>query len=108
MQTSVPDLMDLSKEPDSTFEMYGPESSQAGHLRGELPACARRLAERDVRFIQLYHRGWDQHNDLPRDLALQCAWNRSADRCAYRGPEAARSARRHASGLGRRIRSHRI
>jgi hypothetical protein len=71
MQTSVPDLMDLSKEPDSVFELYGPESRKAGTYASNC-LLARRLAERNVRFIQLYHRGWDQHNDLPRDLALQC------------------------------------
>ena len=71
MQTSVPDLMDLSKEPASTFEMYGPESRKPGSYAANC-LLARRLAERNVRFIQLYHRGWDQHNDLPRDLALQC------------------------------------
>jgi len=71
MQTSVPDLMDLSKEPDSVFEMYGPESRKAGTYAANC-LMARRLAERNVRFIQLYHRGWDQHKDLPRDLALQC------------------------------------
>jgi hypothetical protein len=71
MQTSVPELMDLSKEPDHIFEMYGPESRKPGSYAANC-LLARRLAERDVRFIQLYHRGWDQHNDLPRDLALQC------------------------------------
>lgn len=71
MQTSVPDLMDLSKEPDSVFEMYGPDARKPGTYAANC-LLARRLAERDVRFIQLYHRGWDQHNDLPRDLALQC------------------------------------
>ncbi|MDX2029631.1 MAG: DUF1501 domain-containing protein [Blastocatellia bacterium] len=71
MQTSVPDLMDLSKEPEKTFEMYGPESRKPGTYAANC-LLARRLAERGVRFIQLYHRGWDQHNDLPRDLALQC------------------------------------
>lgn len=71
MQTSVPDLMDLSKEPESVFEMYGPESRKPGSYAANC-LLARRLAERDVRFIQLYHRGWDQHNDLPRDLTLQC------------------------------------
>jgi hypothetical protein len=71
MQTSVPDLVDLSKEPDSVFEMYGPESRTPGTYAANC-LLARRLAERGVRFIQLYHRGWDQHNDLPRDLALQC------------------------------------
>jgi hypothetical protein len=71
MQTSVPDLMDLSKEPESVFELYGPESRKPGTYASNC-LLARRLAERNVRFIQLYHRGWDQHNDLPRDLKLQC------------------------------------
>jgi hypothetical protein len=71
MQTSVPELMDLSKEPDHIFEMYGPDSRRPGTYAANC-LLARRLAERNVRFIQLYHRGWDQHNDLPRDLALQC------------------------------------
>ena len=71
MQTSVPELMDLSKEPDHVFKMYGPDSRKPGTYAANC-LLARRLAERNVRFIQLYHRGWDQHNDLPRDLALQC------------------------------------
>ena len=71
MQTSVPDLMDLSKEPQTTFELYGPDARKPGTYAANC-LLARRLAERDVRFVQLYHRGWDQHNDLPRDLALQC------------------------------------
>ena len=71
MQTSVPDLMDLSKEPDSVFEMYGPESRKPGTYAANC-LLARRLAERGVRFVQLYHRGWDQHADLPRDIELQC------------------------------------
>jgi hypothetical protein len=71
MQTSVPELMDLSKEPDSVFEMYGPDSRKPGTYAANC-LLARRLAERNVRFIQLYHRGWDQHKDLPRDIALQC------------------------------------
>jgi hypothetical protein len=71
MQTSVPDLMDLSKESESTFELYGADSRKPGTYASNC-LLARRLAERGVRFIQLYHRGWDQHNDLPRDIALQC------------------------------------
>jgi hypothetical protein len=71
MQTSVPDLTDLSKEPEHVFEMYGPDSRKPGTYAANC-LLARRLAERNVRFIQLYHRGWDQHGDLPRDLALQC------------------------------------
>jgi hypothetical protein len=71
MQTSVPELMDLSKEPASTFELYGPDARKPGTYAANC-LLARRLAERNVRFVQLYHRGWDQHNDLPRDLTLQC------------------------------------
>ena len=71
MQTSVPELMDLSKEPDSVVDMYGPDARKPGTYAAHC-LLARRLIERDVRFVQLYKRGWDQHNDLPRDLALQC------------------------------------
>ena len=71
MQTSVPDLLDLSKEPPGTFDLYGPDARKPGSYAANC-LLARRLLERDVRFVQLYHRGWDQHNDLPRDLALQC------------------------------------
>ena len=71
MQTSVPGLMDLSDEPEHIFDLYGPDSRRPGTYAANC-LLARRLAERDVRFIQLYHRGWDQHNDLPRDIALQC------------------------------------
>ncbi len=69
MQTSVPDLMDLSSEPESTFKLYGDDARRPGsHAANCL--LARRLIERDVRFVQLYHRGWDQHTDLPREIRL--------------------------------------
>jgi hypothetical protein len=71
MQTSVPSLMDLKNEPESTFEMYGPDARKPGTYAANC-LLARRLVERGVRFVQLYKRGWDQHNDLPRDLGLQC------------------------------------
>ncbi len=71
MQSSVPDLTDLSGEPESTFELYGPDSRKPGTYASQC-LLARRLVERGVRFVQLYKRGWDQHNDLPRDLKLQC------------------------------------
>lgn len=70
MQTSVPDLMDLSKETDATFEMYGSDSRKPGSYASHC-LLARRLIERGVRFVQLYKRGWDQHGELPRDLRLQ-------------------------------------
>ncbi|MFN7624586.1 MAG: DUF1501 domain-containing protein [Acidobacteriota bacterium] len=71
MQTSVPELTDLSKEPAHVIDSYGPEARKPGTYASNC-LLARRLAERGVRFIQLDHRGWDQHSDLPRDLALQC------------------------------------
>ena len=71
MQHSVPELTDLSKEPDSTFEMYGPDSRTPGTYAANC-ILARRLAERGVRFIQLFHRGWDQHNNLPKEIRQQC------------------------------------
>ncbi len=71
MQTSVPGLTDLSDEPASTFDLYGPDCRRRGTYAYNC-LLARRLAERGVRFIQLYHRGWDQHRDLPTQLAGQC------------------------------------
>jgi hypothetical protein len=71
MQRSVPELTDISKEPESTFEMYGPDSRKPGTYAANC-ILARRLAERGVRFIQLFHRGWDQHSNLPREIAGQC------------------------------------
>jgi len=71
MQTSVPELMDLSKEPESVFELYGPEAKKPGTFAANC-VLARRLAERGVRFIQLYHRGWDQHGNLPKMIRSQC------------------------------------
>ncbi len=72
MQTSVPELMDLSDEPDSTFELYGPDARRPGSFAANC-ILARRLAERDVRFVQLFHRGWDGHNNLPSEIRGQCA-----------------------------------
>jgi hypothetical protein len=71
MQTSVPELMDLSSESEATFEMYGPEAKKPGTFAANC-LLARRLAERGVRFIQLYHRGWDQHGELPKMIKSQC------------------------------------
>lgn len=71
MQTSVPDLTDMRTETAATFEAYGPEARQPGTFAANC-LLARRMAERGVRFIQLYHRGWDQHYNLPSDLRLQC------------------------------------
>ena len=71
MQTSVPELTDISKEPAHTFELYGPDSRKPGTYAANC-LLARRLSERGVRFIQLFHRGWDQHNHLPKQIVGQC------------------------------------
>jgi hypothetical protein len=71
MQTSVPDVMDLSKEPEDTFKLYGDEAKNPGTFAANC-LLARRLAERDVRFIQLYHPGWDHHGNLPKGIRRQC------------------------------------
>jgi hypothetical protein len=70
MQMSVPDLTDLTNEPTATFEEYGPESKKKGTFANNC-ILARRLAERDVRFIQLFHMGWDQHKTLPKAIKGQ-------------------------------------
>lgn len=71
MQASVPELIDLSDEPESTFDLYGPESKKPGTFARNC-IIARRLAERGVPFMQLFHRGWDQHGSLPRLIRGQC------------------------------------
>ena len=71
MQMSVPELVDISDEPDSILDMYGPASRTPGTFAANA-VLARRLAERDVRFIQLFHMGWDQHGNLPKELPGQC------------------------------------
>ena len=71
MQTSVPELTDLSNESAATLEMYGVDES--GHDGGFARNCllARRMIERGVRFVQLLHRGWDQHGNLPKQIRGQ-------------------------------------
>ena len=71
MQASVPGLIDVSQEPKSILDLYGPDCLKAGTFAANC-LLARRLAERGVRFIQLFHRGWDQHTNLPRDIRKQC------------------------------------
>ena len=71
MQSSVPELTDLSKEPASTFALYGPDARTPGTYAANC-ILARRMAERGVRFIQLYHMGWDHHESVPRQLPPQC------------------------------------
>jgi hypothetical protein len=79
MQTSVPEVMDLSGENGVTYELYGQEARQPGTFAANC-LLARRLAERDVRFIQLYHPGWDHHGSLPKGIRRQCG---DVDRACY-------------------------
>ncbi len=71
MQSSVPEVTDLSQEPEEVFEMYGPDSRKPGTFAANC-LLARRLLERDVRCVQLFHKGWDQHGGLPGGISTQC------------------------------------
>jgi hypothetical protein len=71
MQTSVPDLTDISSEPQHVLDLYGPDVHKPGTFARNC-LLARRMAERDVRFVQLYHMGWDHHDQLPDHMAKQC------------------------------------
>jgi len=79
MQSSVPDLTDLSKEPESTYNLYGEDARKPGTFANTC-LMARRLVERDVRFVQVYQRGWDVHGLLPQVLPSQC---KDADQGAW-------------------------
>lgn len=71
MQTSVPDVMDTANETDEVFELYGPDSRDKGTYAANC-ILARKLLEKDVRFVQLYHQGWDHHGSLPQGIKQQC------------------------------------
>tara|TARA_A100001011_G_scaffold256106_1_gene264363 strand:- start:3079 stop:4533 length:1455 start_codon:yes stop_codon:yes gene_type:complete len=71
MQTSVPEVMDISNEPEYIFDLYGDDSKNPGTFAANC-LLARKLAEKDVKFIQLYHQGWDQHGSLNKDIKVQC------------------------------------
>jgi uncharacterized protein YdcH (DUF465 family) len=71
MQTSVPEVMDISSEPEYIFDLYGEDSKNPGTFAANC-LLARKLAEKDVKFIQLYHQGWDQHGSLNKDIKVQC------------------------------------
>ncbi|HET6881981.1 MAG TPA: DUF1501 domain-containing protein [Pirellulales bacterium] len=71
MQSSVPELTDVSGEPAHVFELYGPDARKPGTYAANC-LLARRLVERGVRFVQLFHRGWDQHTKLPQQIVGQC------------------------------------
>ncbi|MEE2713599.1 MAG: DUF1501 domain-containing protein [Planctomycetota bacterium] len=71
MQKSVPDLMNIADEPQHILDLYGPDVNKKGTFAASC-LLARRMAERDVRFVPIWHRGWDQHGNLPGDLPNQC------------------------------------
>ncbi|MEQ9379918.1 MAG: DUF1501 domain-containing protein [Pirellulales bacterium] len=71
MQSSVPDVTNLADEPEHVFELYGPEAKKPGTYAANC-LLARRLVERGVKFVQLYHQGWDQHGGLPSAISNQC------------------------------------
>jgi uncharacterized protein DUF1501 len=71
MQISVPELVDLADEPQHVLDSYGPDVARQGSYAYNC-LIARRLVERGVRFVQLFHQGWDQHNNLPKQLRIQC------------------------------------
>ena len=71
MQASVPQVADTSDESDETFELYGPDSRDPGTFAANC-LFARRLVERGVRFVQLYHQDWDHHGDLPKNIRVKC------------------------------------
>lgn len=71
MQTSVPELANISDEPQHVLDLYGPDVTTPGTF-ANCCLMSRRMAERGVRFTQIFHRGWDQHNTLPKDLPNQC------------------------------------
>jgi uncharacterized protein (DUF1501 family) len=78
MQSSVPELTDISSEPEHILELYGEDARKPGTYAYNC-LLARRLAERGVRFVQLFHRGWDQHVTLPKQIVGQC---RDTDRAS--------------------------
>lgn len=71
MQTSVPEAMDITNEPDEVFDLYGPDSRDPGTYAANC-ILARKLLEKDVKFVQLYHQGWDHHGGLPAGISKQC------------------------------------
>jgi len=72
MQTSVPEVMDTSDESKEVFDLYGPDSRENGSYAANC-ILARKLLEKDVRFVQLYHQGWDNHGNLPQNIRHQCS-----------------------------------
>ena len=92
LQASVPGVMDLADESEETLSLYGPDARKPGTFAANC-LLARRLAERGVKFIQLYHQGWDQHDDLPKGIERQCRETDQASAALVTDLEAPRHAR---------------
>ena len=105
MQASVPELTDLSDEPEAVFERYGPDSKTPGTFAANC-LLARRLAERDVRFIEIFHRGWDHAHPTPDPHPDSGQGCRPTTGGVDPGFERTRNAGRHAGRLGRGVRPH--
>ncbi len=104
LQTSAPELTDLRSESRATLAMYGCEPERPSFARACL--LARRMVERGVRFVNIYHEGWDAHTRCRRQCPQQHAGNRPRLGRPGARPQAARHARRDAGDLGRRVRAH--
>ena len=105
MQASVPELTNTASEPASTYALYGDAAKKPGTF-AQSALLARRLVERGVRFVQIYHNNWDTHANVSGRLPMQC---KDVDQACYGSdsrPQAARPVRRDACDLGRRIRPH--
>ena len=98
LQTAAPELMDLKKETKETLELYGVDPDKPSFARACL--LARRMVERGVRFVNIYHEGWDAHSDVAGNLKTNCGATDQASRGARGRPEAARPARLHAGRSG--------
>ena len=99
MHTSDPDLTDLSDEPESTYELYGDDARRPGSFAANC-LLARRMAQRGVRFIQLFHRGWDQHIAIKKQLPEAVPRRRPGFCRIGERPETTWNARRYAGDLG--------
>ena len=104
LQTSAPELMNLRSESRATLELYGADPDKPSFARACL--LARRMVERGVRFINIYHEGWDAHSDLNGNHRQNCAATDQGAAALVQDLEAARPAGRNAGDLGRRIRPH--
>ncbi len=105
MQTSVPELSDFKSEPQHILDLYGVKQPGDGTFASNC-LLARRLAERGVRFIQLYHRAWDHHSDIERDMPRAAKDVDQASAALIADLKQRGMLERHARYLGRRIRAH--